>query len=183
MSHEEIPFLEETRRLPRSLEPERDLWPGIEARIRQAPAEDKIVRPDFTFGSRAMLAAAAVIVVFFVGLATGILRRDRVAPGPPVERVEAPAVVAPADAIGAFDATQASASVDVLAALTRDRDLDPATVELIRRNLEIIEAAIAEIHEALADDPDNPGLNRMLTSEYRRRGEVLRRAARLTGSI
>ncbi|MGH2569626.1 MAG: hypothetical protein ACRDGR_00280, partial [bacterium] len=96
------------------------------------------------------------------------------APAPP------PVAMSPFDVL---DASHASASRDVLDALTRVEDLDPATVELIRRNLEIIETAIAEIRAALADDPGNPGLNRLLIAEYQRRGVVLRRAARLADSI
>jgi hypothetical protein len=180
------PLREETMRLPRGIQPERDLWPGVEARIRAlgdvpatGPASGKVIRGDFARGARVMLAAAAVVVVFVVGLATGLLRRDggrSVADAP----AGAPVAVTPFDAI---DAGHASESRDVLEALARVEDLDPATVELIRRNLEIIETAIAEIQAALADDPGNPGLNRLLTSEYQRRGDVLRRAARLADSI
>jgi len=46
-------LLEETRRLPRSIEPPRDLWPGIAARIRRRPA----------WMRWAALAAAAVVVL------------------------------------------------------------------------------------------------------------------------
>jgi len=46
-------LLEETRQLPRSIEPPRDLWPGIAARIRRRPA----------WMRWAALAAAAVVVL------------------------------------------------------------------------------------------------------------------------
>ena len=187
MTHDEYgDLIERARSLPRSLEPERDLWPGIEARIRaaeEAPERPKVIRADFGFGGRAWLAAAAVLAVVVVALATGVLRRDPAGDGTPVADstpVEIPKAAAPLDVI---DATHASASRDVLAALARDRDLDPETVELIRRNLEIIEAAIAARISAMAADPENAGLNRLLTAEYQRRGEVLRRAARLADSI
>jgi hypothetical protein len=186
MSHDEFKdLLAVTKSLPRSIEPERDLWPGIEARLDEAedaPVSDKVVRADFTFGSRTMLAAAAVLVVFVVALTTGVLNRDPAGSGPAVVDVT-PAIPGEAAPLDVIDATHASASRDVLAALTRDKDLDPETVELIRANLEIIETAIAEIRAALAADPENAGLNRLLTTEYQRRGEVLRRAARLADSI
>jgi hypothetical protein len=179
MSGDEFEALhQETLRLPRGIEPARDLWPGIEARIRdlgEAPARGKILHGRFEFGARTMLAAAAVVVVFVAALTTGVLHRDRTAaPGP------SPIAPSPFDVI---DASHASASREILDALARVEDLDPATVELIRKNLEIIETAIAEIRAALADDPGNPGLNRLLTAEYQRRGVVLRRAARLAESI
>jgi hypothetical protein len=123
-----------------------------------------------------MLAAAAVAVVFVVALATNALRRDGSAPPVAV----APPATSPFDLI---DASHASASRDVLDALSRMEDLDPETVELIRRNLDIIGTAIADIRAALADDPGNPGLNRLLSTEYQRRSVVLRRAAKLAESI
>ena len=47
------------------------------------------------------------------------------------------------------------ASTDVFERIAgREDDLDPATVELIRHNLEIIDEAIREIREALDEDPD-----------------------------
>lgn len=185
MTHDEFQDLAEAaRRLPRSIEPERDLWPGIEARLDETveePPAGRIVRPDFAFGRRGWLAAAAVLVACVAALSTGVLRRDHSGAGGGSAIVEADRPVTAS--LDAIDATHASASRDVLAALSRNRDLDPETVELIRRNLEIIENAIAEIRAALADDPENPGLNRLLTAEYQRRGEVLRRAAKLTDSI
>src|SRR5437773_2535844 len=47
-------LLEETRRLPRSIEPPRDLWPGIAARMRRRPA---------WLRWSALAAAAAVVLV------------------------------------------------------------------------------------------------------------------------
>jgi len=47
-------LLEETRRLPRSIEPPRDLWPGIAARIRRRPAWRRWA---------ALAAAAAVVLI------------------------------------------------------------------------------------------------------------------------
>jgi hypothetical protein len=172
-------LLDEVQRLPRTLEPERDLWPGIEARLSvdEQPAARRVLRGDFTFGRRSLLAAAAVLVVCVVGLATGVLRRD-----PAPARVGEPIPTAAAD-LDALDANYALVSRDVLDALARDQDLDPATVELLQRNLTIIEGAIEEIRAALADDPENAGLNRLLTAEYQRRGDVLRRAARLADAI
>ena len=44
-------------RLPRGVEPERDLWPGVEARLRS----EKVVKGDFGFSRRTWLAVAAMV--------------------------------------------------------------------------------------------------------------------------
>ncbi|OLD42975.1 MAG: hypothetical protein AUI55_04230 [Gemmatimonadetes bacterium 13_1_40CM_2_70_7] len=55
-------LLEETRRLPRSIEPPRDLWPGIAARIRRRPAWRRWA---------ALAAAAAVVLIVGRRILTG----------------------------------------------------------------------------------------------------------------
>jgi Putative zinc-finger len=57
----------------------------------------------------------------------------------------------------------------------RDR-LSPATVAILRRNLQVIDGAIAESRAALARDPGNAELGDMVLSVYRAKLELLRRA-------
>jgi hypothetical protein len=85
---------------------------------------------------------------------------------------------------GATDASSflipAAQTDSILAMLeAREDELDPATVGVLRRNLQIIDRAAAEIRTALDRDPENPRLKQMLYAEERRRGTVLRRAADL----
>jgi hypothetical protein len=56
--------------------------------------------------------------------------------------------------------------------------LDPATVEVIERSIEAIDAAILDARDALASDPGNPHLHRQLDSTMRKKLDVLRRATR-----
>lgn len=56
--------------------------------------------------------------------------------------------------------------------------LDPATVEVVERSIESIDAAIRDAREALASDPGNPYLHRQLDSSMRMKLDVLRRATR-----
>ena len=53
-------------------------------------------------------------------------------------------------------------------------------MEIVRRNLEVIDAAIAELQAALEDDPGNGELTRMLLATYQRKIELLEQAARST---
>ncbi|HMB69590.1 MAG TPA: hypothetical protein VKU85_09760 [bacterium] len=177
--------------LPREAAPRRDLWPGIERRL--GPA--KVIRfrmpgPDTAWRVGA-LAAAAALVIF-------VLMSDRNGDAPDPEAVQmaagtetAPESGAPGGATPEQDVSPearmeleyAAASRDVLDRLGRDEELDPETVEVIRRNLAIIDEAVREIREAIDASPDEARLHHKLNTEVRRRGEVLRQAADLGRSI
>ncbi len=65
--------------------------------------------------------------------------------------------------------------------LNRLRDqLDPRTVAAVERSLDVIDAAIAEVRDALLADPANAAVSELLASHYRQKIELLRRATQLT---
>ena len=64
----------------------------------------------------------------------------------------------------------------------RRTELDSGTVEVLERNLRIIDEAIRQSREALARDPNSPFLGRALTSALDRKLELLRTAAMLPRS-
>jgi predicted trehalose synthase len=78
---------------------------------------------------------------------------------------------------------QAAANA-LLAALQERRDeLEPETLANVESNLAVIDAALAEVHEALAKDPASPGLSRMLVSTHRKRVDVLRKMVKLSTAL
>jgi hypothetical protein len=173
------PALErEIARLPREIEPDEDLWPGIRNRLQAETASTRRGRPD----TWRWLAAAAVVLVVVGSLAFG-LRQDGDG-----ARLDLPRPIASNG--GSPDAAPASwggsepSAVEVLAALEERADeLDPRTVETIRENLQVIDDALEEIRIALEEDPSNARLTGMWNTGVKRRGEVLRKAAVLAGSI
>jgi hypothetical protein len=64
----------------------------------------------------------------------------------------------------------------------RRSELDSGTVEVLERNLRIIDEAIRQSREALARDPNSQFLGRALTSALDRKLELLRTAAMLPRS-
>jgi hypothetical protein len=62
---------------------------------------------------------------------------------------------------------------------TRRAQLDPATVAIIERNLNIIDAAIAQSKAALSKDPASQLLGEQLTHALDKKVELLRTAAML----
>jgi hypothetical protein len=57
--------------------------------------------------------------------------------------------------------------------------LDPDTVTTIETNLRVIDRAIRRAREALADDPGNAGLARLLASNYMHKLQLLQRTSRI----
>ena len=150
--------------LPKSIPPKRDLWGDIARRLgKRERGNGKRVWRERAFWRRA-LAAAAVLVI-----ALGIYRLL-----PPITAHYRPAgqgwVAVQAD----FD--RASGELGRALALERHR-LRPETVALLERNLEIIDAAIAESRAALARDPANAELRGLFAAAYRHKVELLRWAA------
>jgi len=64
----------------------------------------------------------------------------------------------------------------------RRTQLDPSTVAIIEKNLEIIDAAIAQSRAALARDPASMMLSEQLTHALDKKVELLRTAALLPAS-
>ncbi len=176
----QVVLRERVAELPRSLEPPRDLWPEIEAQI----AAQRVVR--VRFGRRALMAAAAaVLVVSLVGAAYLVGRRQaisavNVSPVPPPA---ASGILAASFAeIGVHD--YHAVRQQLLDVLERRRDeLSPATLDVVLSNLRLIDEAMDEIANALGEDPGNELLMRQLVSTYRQQVNLLERAAILPREI
>lgn len=175
--------------------PERDLWPGIAARLGERSGPDVVDlgarragrRRRFAFTLPQLVAASVALALISGGavwMATG---------GPdggPGTTAGAPVVPAPAatgvpgDAAARFATTRYDVAVRELeGVLEAHREaLDPATVRVVERNLEIIDDAIAEARTALARDPASPYLNAHLAETMKRKIEILRRATMLAGA-
>jgi hypothetical protein len=55
--------------------------------------------------------------------------------------------------------------------------MQPETVAKVERNLAIIDAAIAEIRQALAEDPGNEALRQLLKASYGQKSALVRQVA------
>jgi len=151
--------------LAREIQPERDLWRGIETSI----TDGKIVRPDFAAESRestfmtavvnwrrvGLVAVAAMLLVVFSSGITAYLVRTPVAPAggnlePGLTEFETVAW----EGFLAAERSYQSITDDLLTSLEEQRDeLAPETIEIVERNLRLIDEAIAEARGALERDP------------------------------
>lgn len=166
--------------LPQAIEPPHDLWPGIAERI----DANTVVRG--RFGRRALMAAAAVLVVAASVVTAYLAGRQQAtteALRQPIPQSPYSDVVrASFEGIGVHDyeATRQQL-VDVLQA--RKSELSPQTLEVVMSNLQLIDDAMATIAAALGDDPGNELLQRQLVSTYRRQIALLERAALLPSEV
>jgi hypothetical protein len=144
--------------LPREIRPPRELWSGIDARLAGSQRPRRAGLPAWA------LVAAALALVLVTAAVTSILTRD----------YEEAIALKPGRA---DEARFLAASQELLAGLEA-QDLSPETMEIVRRNLEVIDAAIAELQAALERDPGNGELTRMLLATYQRKIDLLEQAAR-----
>ncbi len=143
--------------LPREVQPTRDLFPGIAARIRPRTSRWAPAR---------WLVAAAMLVGVTSWTTARVLRPD---PAPTAEI--------------AWDAQMRAASAELRGALeARRADLDPATLATVEQNLAVIDDAIAETRAALDADPEDRRLRQALDRANEQKISLLRRALALDRS-
>jgi anti-sigma factor RsiW len=161
--------------LPRSIMPPRDLWAEISARL---PARRVVqARQSAPWSRWVPLAAAALLLIAVTATVTYRLARPTVPD--PVGVATAPVAVAGF----AADREYVLAAEDLERVLAEGRGrLAPSTVELLERNLALIDAAITEARAALEADPENADLRALLWGAHRQKLDLLDRATRLTRS-
>jgi hypothetical protein len=177
--------------------PEHDLWPAIQARLEERSPSAPFWRawfagdaPRFSL-TFAQLSFAALVLVLVAASATWMIRGRLVTPGNQVATsngVPTPEPVtseAPPDGgtivFANFADPQYDAAVaDLQKALENGRDrLDPRTIEIVEKNLKVIDQAIEQAREALKADPANTYLNSYVADARRRKLALLREATAL----
>ena len=164
--------------LPREVQPGRDLWPGVAARLepRHAPST----------GRRwPLAAAAAVALVAVTALVTaGLLRREATpvaGPAPAVPAVTyAAATFGPGQVLDpAYDAARQELARTLSARIDR---LPPEARRQLERNLAELRRASAEINAALELSPGDPLLEELLLNAYQDELAVLASVNQLAGA-
>jgi negative regulator of sigma E activity len=162
-------------------EPDRDLWPAINARIGGEPRVLPL-RRRWAFTLPQLAAAAVLMLVVGAGGAAVALRGN----GPTT--VAGPAAIGPVDPAAVPIALAASTSFDHAVAeleqvLAERRDrLDTATVRVLEQSLRTIDRALAQARAALVTDPNDAYLNAHLAETMRRKLNLMRRAATLVAA-
>ena len=184
----------EARALPTSIQPTRDLWPGIEQRLGPQPATGTQHRFGVRPWRNGILLAAAAAILLLIGT-WAVSQNQLVAPmtettargtdpgsttgGDPAGANQGLAVMPVTDTQGAAGpavaATRDAASRLRATVETRWAGLTPATRDVLERNLTVIDQAIQEIEGALATEPEDRGLQSLLLASYRQQISLLER--------
>jgi negative regulator of sigma E activity len=164
--------------------PERDLWPGVAARLAGAtlPGVIPLRRRRFAFSIPQLAAASLAVVALSAGAAVLLTRRSA-APAFPVAAAPGlpatPGFLASAKGIKSYDA----AIRDLEATLAARRStLDTATIGAVEQSLAVIDRAIRQAEAALAQDPNNMYLNNHLAHALDRKLDLLRRVTSMAAA-
>jgi len=169
----------------RSFEPERDLWPGIERRIRtEASRRVPSWRSRLGLGGRGLalsLAGAATIALALVAVREGGFPASSGRSGTPAGRPVPEAAAGFGEQAAALDTQVRAARQEVSGAVGAGSE--PAAAEgswaVFDQNLQVLDRAIRESRAALERDPENPRLQKSLLGAYQKQLELLRWASRL----
>ena len=162
-------ILARVRALPREAEPERDLWLGVRNRIEIARTPEP-ARPR-VWGARVSVPVWAAGAVSLFVLASSVGTGWWLSRPPSLD--DPVAVRALADSLRDRDGTS-STRQSLLALLGERRDqLPPEVVTAVEKNLAEIDRAIAEIHLAFQEHPNNAALQFLLAETYRREADML----------
>lgn len=165
-----------TNRLPRSIEPPRDLWPGVAGRLDSRTVQRRrFLRPRYAVAAVALLAVALSLTQVRTKRAG-----ERTTPAAAVQDQTSPAFVSLTDQWRRTEAVYESAAAELLEALDEVRDeLPSGTVDRFEANLKIVDDAIRESRQALEADPGNLEVLQLLAAVHEKRLDLLKRTARV----
>jgi hypothetical protein len=165
--------------------PQRDLWPGVQARLEPRSTTTRTV----TFTLSQLAVAASFLIAVVAGTTWLATNRPALTGGGPAQEViqansELAGVPAGQIVPANFADAQFNAAVEDLERILREERgrLDPRTVLILERNLQAIDAAINEARMALERDPANQFLNSHLADARRRKLDLLRHATELAST-
>ncbi len=146
----DISLARAVRNLDREIQPHRDLWPGIERHIANFPQRDRdsFVYRMMPYGMAASLLIAVTALVLSLYPTSPMQTAHYASLEESVRQVQNDFLAVRNPSFQQFKQT--------------NKELDPDTIKLLYRNVEIIEKARKEIELALIANPENEQLLGML---------------------
>lgn len=166
--------------VPRDVEPERDLWQGIQAEIAKTPIVTDAAPVVHFSSSRWFQIAAGLLLVLATSVTTFVITRQS------MEQQQVAVQIPEAVPVPALNAMPVSFGPEMLGAEylqarsdlnrrfeARLKTLPPATRVKLEGNLADLRRAANEISQTLADNPSDPLLQDLLMSTYQRELQLL----------
>jgi hypothetical protein len=156
-----------------------ELWPTIRSRIEQSkvvelqtsrpPEVPRSLRRTWMAIAGAAAAAGFLMFAYFGARPDGNGKREALSSSPDT----GVSLISVADSSRAYE----EEAHTLLNGLEMQRSmLRPSTAASFERDLQVIDKSIAELKEAIANDPNNPALRRLLAASYRQKVDLLKRA-------
>ena len=161
--------------LATGVRPDRDLWPGIEAAIRQ-PRRSRWPPMFAQAATVLLLVGASSLMTYFL-----VREEPRVIEVPRTALQAEPVSLAGPATLGDEYSRARGEAVSRL-----DRELErlaPDTRADVERNLAVIRHAIADIGAALQEEPDSRLLQQLLVDAYREEIAVMQKVGRITSQV
>ena len=180
-------------KLPRDIAPPSAIWPAVRASL-DAEALHEVSMQEGALHERSLrepsahqrrwrprtLMPFALAAILLVATSVALLRRSPTGSSGPMVSV--------APVVDLATRATSDAAAGMLAELSAELEarravLSPETIAIVEQNMRAINAAIAETARALADDPGNVQLERMLAQVTRQREAFVRETRSLVGDI
>jgi hypothetical protein len=172
-------LLDDARALPRDVAPPPEVWSALRDRVARRPIA-RAVKPRWWHNGW-LAAAAALVLVIGTALLTNAASTAKAGK---VQFATSTVVQPTPVAVASVERNYSATLAELRATLETQRtSLAPATVRTVERSLALIDAAIAEARAALATDPANQMLVDVLSANYERKVELLKRATELSSSL
>jgi hypothetical protein len=179
-NRDQDPLLAQAAQLPKDIAPAHDLWPGVRARLDEAPRQGR------SFGWPMALAAGVVAAAISALLTWGLMRE----PAPQTPQLaddatqQAEFVPVNYGTNSAIGAKQLAARDALLVQFRQSLErLSPKTREAVVANLAVIQRAADEIDAALALDPASGLLNQLLVGAYQQELQLYSKVVTTGGDI
>ena len=171
-------------KLPRNIEPPEDLWPGVQAEMRNASPMSRVAAVAWWQQPIALAAAAVTLIVLSsLGTLAVVGNAARSAGSRAAVEEERSSEGGAAASLAQFTRIETDyirTVNDLSAALeAHQSDLAPGTVVKLRESLRVIDAAIVEARAALAADPANRHLMEILSASYEQKVDLIRRTTEM----
>jgi hypothetical protein len=164
--------------LATEIEPQRDLWPGIERAITETAPRRSRWTPAF---------AQAAAIVLLVGASSGLTYLAMKDDAPVVVQQITPEYTFERAAFGSsytLGSDYLETRADLAARFEQELErLSPEERQDVEQSLEVIRGAIDDINAALQQDPDNTLLQDLLMKTYHEELNVMRKVGGVTQSV
>ena len=184
MTEQDDKMSSEARKLATDIAPERDLWPGIEAAIKEQQAAPSAPRQTPWY---AQAAAVFLLVGASSMLTYSVMKYSETDEPETVVQVVPTNMMFERAAFGGdhtLDSVYGRAAGNVQSNLDKElENLSPEARADVERNLAVIRKAIEDISVALEEEPDNEFLQELLVQAYRNELALMNRVGNMTQRV